>query len=236
MPRFVAGLALILAAALCADNNQSAEEKERLSKLQLLVGTWRGVGQPQRGSTKDSWTEEADWAWSFDQGEPALVGKQPKSKYFSQLRLTAGPKSGEFVLVASPATGGELLRYIGKLDDQQQLVLTADNPRDDLPRRLSFRFVAGGDRLLVLMEKQGLSGDLLVRLAEVGYTRQGSGFGKNLAQRECVVTGGLGTIEVSHDGKAYFVCCTGCRDYFNENPKQVLAEYAERKTAEKVKK
>ena len=54
--------------------------------------------------------------------------------------------------------------------------------------------------------------------------------------RTVVVTGGLGTIEVSYDGKSYYVCCTGCRDYFNENPKQVLKEYTERKEAEKAKK
>ena len=123
------------------------------------------------------------------------------------------------------------MRYSGKLDDQQQLILTAEQPSDDLPRRLSFRFVAGGDRLLLLMEKKGPSSDQLVRLAEVGYTRQGSGFGKNVTQRECVVTGGLGTIEVTHDAKTYYVCCTGCRDYFNENPAKVLAEYAARKKA-----
>jgi len=34
--------------------------------------------------------------------------------------------------------------------------------------------------------------------------------------------GGLGTIEVTHAGKSYYVCCTGCRDYFNENPEKFL--------------
>ena len=47
-----------------------------------------------------------------------------------------------------------------------------------------------------------------------------------------MVTGGEGTIAVTHDGKTYYVCCTGCRDYFNENPAEVLAEYRERKAAD----
>jgi YHS domain-containing protein len=34
-------------------------------------------------------------------------------------------------------------------------------------------------------------------------------------------------------GQKYFVCCTGCRDYFNANPEQALAEYKERKAEEK---
>jgi ribosomal protein L24E len=104
-----------------------------------------------------------------------------------------------------------------------------DQAREGCPVRLSFRFAAGGDRLLLLMEKAGTADGQFARLAEVGYTRQGSGFGKNVAQRECVVTGGLGTIEVTHDGKTYYVCCTGCRDYFNENAEKVLAEWAAKK-------
>ena len=229
MSRLLAGLALVVAVASLADDKPPADQKERLSKLQSLVGSWRGVGQPQRGSTKDAWTEEADWAWSFDKAGASLVAKLPKAKYFSQLRLTAGSTEGHFSLAASPMAGGEPVVYSGKLDEQGQLILTADQPRDGIPGRLSFRFAAAGDRLLVLLEKQGSTSDQFARLAEVGYTRQGSGFGKNVAQRECIVTGGLGTIEVTHNGKSYYVCCTGCRDYFNENPDKVLAELAARK-------
>jgi hypothetical protein len=233
MSRLSIALALVIVAVLRANDAPQNDPKQRLSRLQPLVGAWRGVGQPQRGSTKDSWVEEADWAWSFTGANPALIAELPKAKYFRQLRLSAGSLDREYVLTATPAAGGETVRYAGRLDDQDQLILTAEQPRDDLPRRLSFRFVAGGDRLLLLLEKKSPSSDQLTRLAEVGYTRQGSGFGKIVTQRECVVTGGLGTIEVTHAGKTYYVCCTGCRDYFNENAEKVLAEYAARKAEKK---
>jgi hypothetical protein len=213
----------------------AAAQKEQLAKVQALVGQWKGVGQPQRGSTKDSWIEEADWAWSFT-GGTALVGKLPKTKYFSSIKLTRGAKEDEFVLSAQPLSGGEPIHYSGKLDETERLLVTADKPRDGLPERISFRFVAGGDRMLILLERKSPVSDQYVRLAEVGYTRQGSGFGLGAAQRECVVTGGLGTIEVSYEGQKYYVCCTGCRDYFNENPAEVLAEYKAKKEAEKAKK
>jgi YHS domain-containing protein len=72
------------------------------------------------------------------------------------------------------------------------------------------------------------------RLAEVGYTRKGSSFGKGGSGPECVVTGGYGTMKVEHAGKTYYVCCTGCRDLFNADPEGVLAEYRERKAQERA--
>jgi hypothetical protein len=231
----VVGFSVLLADDAPGEKNKHAQERERLEKIQQLVGQWRGVAQPQRGSTKDSWLEEADWAWSFGQEGPALIAKLPKARYFSQLALTTGKDAGQYVLAATPAAGGEPVRYAGTLDDEQRLVLALDKPQGELPQRLSFRFVAGGDRLLVLMEKKSPTSDQLVRLAEVGYTRQGSGFGQGASGRECVVTGGLGTIEVTHKGQTYYVCCTGCRDYFYDKPDEILSEYAARKAAAKAK-
>jgi hypothetical protein len=207
--------------------DEPGREQEQLSKLQRLVGQWRGVGQPQRGSTKGSWTESADWAWKFGDDGPALIGRIADGRFFRELRVTAGTEEGDYVLTAAlPSDGGDI-RYLGRLDESGQLVVSAAEPRDDVPARLSLRFAAGGDRLLVLMEKQAGDG-APARVAEVGYTRQGSGFGKVANQRECIVTGGLGTIEVSHAGKTYYVCCTGCRDYFNEHPEQILTERAKK--------
>jgi hypothetical protein len=232
MPRFLALITLLVLTAFLADD--ATVQKQHLAKVQRLVGAWRGVGQPQRGSTKDSWVEEAEWIWKFGPEGPALVAKLTQAKYFRALKLTSEQQEGKYTLLAAPAAGGDDIRYAGQLGDQGQLLFTTLKAPDTYPRRLSFRFVANGDRLLVLMERQ-TSGDTFVRLAEVGYTRQGSGFGKLAAQRECIVTGGLGAIEVTHEGKTYYVCCTGCRDYFNEDPQKVLAEYASRKAAEKKK-
>ena len=102
---------------------------------------------------------------------------------------------------------------------------------DDLPAQISMRLVASGKRLVILYERR--IGERFARLAEVGYTRVGSNFGKGTSFIECVVTGGKGTIPVSHNGKSYYVCCSGCKELFEDDPEQVLREYAERKAAEK---
>jgi YHS domain-containing protein len=43
------------------------------------------------------------------------------------------------------------------------------------------------------------------------------------------VTGGLGTSTVSFGGKTYYVCCSGCRDEFNANPKKYVDEFEKNK-------
>ena len=226
-------LALLGPIGLAADEAQKHEtERTKLSQLQFLVGSWKGVAQPQRGSSKGSWVEQAEWAWRFDEEKAELVAELSGSKLFSTVVLQPADDQGSYTLLATPAGGGEPVRYSGQLDNAGKLTLNAETAVAELPARISLRTGAGGNRLLVLYEKNG-PGERLVRLAEVGYTRKGSGFGKGTSGPECVVTGGFGSIEVTHLGKTYYVCCTGCRDYFNEKPDEVLAEYAERKAEEK---
>ncbi|MEX2173249.1 MAG: hypothetical protein WD872_02740 [Pirellulaceae bacterium] len=236
MHRWLSGLLTLLAPLLSATvsvGNSPGDDQAQLAQVQQLVGHWRGVGQPKRGSTQDSWVAEADWVWSFA-GGPALVGKLPQGKFFRSVKLVPGEETGSYLLTATPVAEGPEMQFAGKLDEAQRLVLTALEPRAGMPERLSFRFVAGGNRLLLLLERKSATSDQYVRLAEVGYTRQGSGFGKGSSQPECVVTGGLGTIEALHAGQKYFVCCTGCLEYFKASPDEVIADYQARQAAEKA--
>jgi hypothetical protein len=228
-------LLTVMSAAVSWDQQQAQESsaKEQLAKVQGLVGAWRGVGQPQRGSTRGSWIEAADWAWKFSADGPALVANLEGGKYFSAVALRPGDKPDEFTLTAKSADGQTELRYRGTRDPEGKLTLAADKPPAEMPARITIRLVAGGDRLLVLLERTSPAARDYVRLAEVGYTRKGSGFGKGAGGPECIVTGGFGSIEVVYKGQKYYVCCTGCRDYFSEHPEEVLAEYKARKEAEK---
>jgi len=219
--------------AIASDITEVDEsQKSQLAKLQFLIGNWKGVAQPQRGSTKGSWTEQAGWAWRFERGRAELAAELTDSKVFSALILKAAGEADQFELQATPAAGGEPVLYEGSLADDGKLTLIAEKSNADLPAQISIRTVAGGDRLLVIYEKRVGNSPRLTRLADVGYTRQGSSFGKGGSGPECVVTGGYGSIEVTHEGKTYYVCCTGCRDYFNEHPDEVLAEYTARKAEE----
>ena len=233
-------LLLVAGAAAADEPNSLASDKQALAPLQAYVGGWRGVGLPKRGSNAGAWTESSQWAWRFTQGRAELVAQLEGDKYYTQLRLQPGEKPGQFVLLAATADRHDANaavpeRFTGALDDGV-LRVTAEKPAGKRPARISVRLVAGGDRMLVRYEKR-IAEDVYARLAEVGSTRKGSSFAKNAAAGpECVVTGGLGTITVMHDGKTYYVCCGGCRDLFEEDPVGVLAEYRQRKTAERAEK
>lgn len=219
-----------------ASSEQVSADKAALAALQPFVGSWRGVGQLRRGSNKGAWTEKAQWAWKFADGRASLVFDAPDAKYFASGKLLPGREEGTYDLTAQRRDVNDEVHFSGSVDKSGQLVLVADsdNAPSEAPARISIRTVADDDRLLVLYEKR-LGGDRFARLAEVGYTRRGASFAKGSGDPECIVTGGLGTIEVSYEGKKYFVCCTGCRDLFNDDPEGVLADYRERKAAEREK-
>ena len=226
-------VALGLLAMLAADQPPTpTAAKQALTRLQGFVGDWRGVGQVRRGSTQGAWREECGWSWKFGEPQTALTFKTDDAKFLRDGAIQWNATRGQYELAAHGTEEGQTVTYAGQLDDDGKLVLVAEEAPDSLPARLSFRQVAGGDRLIVLYERRA-GGNRYLRMAEVGYTRSGSNFGKGTSFIECVVTGGVGTIRVSHEGQDYYVCCTGCREYFDADPAGVLAEYRERKAEEK---
>ncbi len=219
-----------------ANNNSAAAVKANLvpdraqwRELTTWVGTWKGVGQPRRGSSEGAWTETAACSWDFAEQQPALKLKIERGKYLRQLTLRHRADTKQFELHVEPVGERPALKMTAILQEDGALVAVHDKIEGDSPERFTLRSIANGDRLMLLLEKRGTISDRFNRLAEVGYTRQGSDFGKGATFVECVVTGGLGTIPVEHDGQTYYVCCAGCRDLFVMKPAEIIAEYRERK-------
>ncbi len=195
--------------------------KKSLTALQDYVGTWKGAGQVRRGSTQGAWIEESEWVWQFDKQGAAIVQKSGKGKFVTQLELRAGQQQSAFVATVKTPQG-VTLQFAGKLDDSGRLVLVNNDPQNQVVGRISIRIVADGKRMIVMYEKL-LTGTLYARLGELGSTRKGSMFGGGATMIECIVSGGKGTIPVMFNGKTYYVCCSGCRDYFNDNAAEVVA-------------
>ncbi len=72
-----------------------------------------------------------------------------------------------------------------------------------------------------LLEVERKRGSKFTRVDTVGTQRDGSSFALNdtdYKDRTCVISAGLGTTQVSYNGKSYWVCCSGCKAAFDEDP------------------
>ena len=213
------------------------DDQEALKAYAPVVGSWRGVGQVERGRPRGAWQESAVWAWKLTPKSAALEVTVAKGKYLKSGALRPAKISGSFVFEVVLADGSSRV-FLGKDGGgaNKPLVLSADAdaPASGL-RRVTITPLHE-TRLLVLLEAEDPERHVFSRLGEVGYTREGVAFAAGDSSPLCIVTEGRGTITVSHKGKTYYVCCTGCRDLFNENPEAVLADAAARaKEKEKEK-
>jgi YHS domain-containing protein len=200
--------------------------KEALAQLNSLIGGWRGVGQPRRGSAAGSWKETAEWVWDFRQSAPAIRYDVTDGKLIKSARFTFDEQTGLFrATVTLP--DGATRDYEGRLADDRLVLDSKPDAKRDVHRMTVTRL--NEKRTVVLFEKKRVSSRGLLRVAEVGYTREGTRLAVEGADGpECVVTGGKGTIQISYKGQTYYVCCSGCKQAFNENPEKILAEYRER--------
>jgi YHS domain-containing protein len=207
--------------------------KEQLGKLNAVVGGWRGVGQPIRGSNKGAWTETAEWVWDLSKDKVALKYVVTEGKGITSASLGWDAAAGKYVLVATLPDGGA--REYRGMWEKERLVL--ESAADDAGAVHQVVVTPLNEkRMLVFLGTKGAGRDTFARVAEIGYTRAGTKLAvEGAGQPECIVTGGTGTSTVMYKGKTYYVCCTGCRDAFNDDPEGVLAEAAEREAKKKGK-
>ena len=216
-----------------ADAPDSLEAgKKALSSLQNFVGGWKGSGSMKGDAAKENFGEETDWVWQFKSGVAALAMTTPKGKYFSAGRITPG-KDGHFEFEGTLTDGKSVAKYEGAFVKDELVLKSQDGSPAGAPAQVTYSLVAKGNRMIAYYEKKS-AGDKLSPLAEVGFTRKGSDFGKDTSGHECVITGGKGTMAVTYKGQTYYVCCGGCKESFNENPEKELASYAKRKAEEKA--
>lgn len=203
-----------------------------LAPFNSLIGGWRGIGQVRRGSTRGAWRETGTFVWKFGGGKVGIEYQVKDGKHIGTGLVSWDPAKKEFTMDAVFGDGSKRA-YRGKLE-KKVLTLVSEPDKDDIVSRVTLRQLSE-KRILLLYEKRRASSSFYSRVGEVGYTREGTRLASSGSSGPvCVVTGGAGTIKVSHEGKTYYVCCTGCRDAFNDDPVGILADYraklAERKS------
>ncbi len=221
---------LVPAHLLLADPPVQRSPREALQAFNDLIGSWNGTGQPE-GTAQEKqrgfWTESLRWRWQFKGDDAWLKVAVDKGKYFSKGELRYLPDKDLFQLTLN-TVAEEALTFQGRLKDDVLTLERQDEARKET-QRLTLRLLHG-TRFLYRYEVKPQERSFFRRIYSVGATKEGIVFaGPGNANPECVVSGGLGTIRVSYKGETYYVCCTGCRDAFNEDPEKYIKEFQAKK-------
>ena len=207
--------------------------------VQIMLGTWRGITQREIGDFKG--IDQPEWVWDFqsDREQPAMVMESTEGPYFREARLTYDVERQVFRLTTTDSEAAQRT-FEGhftqqpadvqgddkKLQRTYKLELTEVEPVD--PKDQWQVVFNQQENNRYLMELYRRTGSTFRRFETVATQREGTSFALNdedYGERTCVISGGLGTIQVSYEGKSYWVCCTGCQAAFNEDPVTWIAEF-----------
>lgn len=217
-----------------APDAKAASSEEIIAALEefnLLIGEWRGVGIPKRGSSQGAWQETGECVWEITKQSTGIRWKAKSGKLWVSALIGYVPKDKLFTMkVDLPEE--KTAEFAGKFEKQRLVVESQPNDAGEV-QRLTLT-ILNENRLTALFEKRAEKQTFYNRVAEIGFQRQGTTLAASDGNGpECVVTGGKGTIAIAYKGKTYYVCCTGCRDAFNDDPEAILAAYAEKKKSKK---
>jgi YHS domain-containing protein len=227
----VPGLLLPAAAATDADGE---EAKEKLKELQDYIGTWKGTGGPDKpkpGPRDPSWSETLDWSWRF-KGDDAWLSLDVKNgKFVKAGRLRYLPGRKVYQLTATDKDGKKLV-FEGTLKNET-LTLQRRDPDGKGTQQFAMNVAGDGVRFIYRVAHRDEGKTYWVKDFLVACTKEGESLGRAEKKNECVVSGGLGTMPVTYKGETYWVCCSGCKDAFNENPEKYIAEFKARRAGKK---
>lgn len=233
---------------LGSDDGGREATMEALKPLQVMLGKWRGTTRREFDRFKAVDSHEWIWDLKTDPKQPALVMKSNKSPYFRSASLTWDADKKIFQLTATTPEK-EVQTFVGTFSEPVREVEGDDN---ELQRVFSLKLTetekSAGDRrerwqvefsqqsndryLLQLDRRRGKAA--FRRHDTVSTQREGTSFAINdsdYGEKECLISQGLGTIALSYKGKTYWVCCSGCKAAFEEEPEVWIFRAEARKKA-----
>lgn len=235
MVRRVMGSAVVLAAALGLTGSaqpvkqspaDAKKAKKALEEVQDFLGMWNLEGSQKVGGKETTWKEKLDWSWKFKTAEPTLkvTFAEGKGKFFSGGELTYVVAKKKYRLALTGADKTEQV-FEGDAAKSGGLKLERKDAKTGDAYRLTLYTLADGVRFAFKYEKQEGGKGLFASAFTMTGNKDGESLAGGTKKPECIVTGGAATIQVSYQGKMYYVCCSGCRDAFNEEPAKFVAAF-----------
>lgn len=217
----------------------------RLQPLQILLGQWRGTTRREYENFKA--VDNHEWVWDLrtDPERPALTIDSDKSPYLKKGRLSWDPETEKFTLTATDAAGAERT-YTGDFSEPVHEIVGSDDKLHKVFRlefsedesaapgaseywQLAIAQQENNRYLLEVAKRRGSAG--FNRFDTVSTQREGTSFAisdSGYAEKTCIISEGLGTTEVTYKGRSYWVCCSGCKAAFEEDPAAWIARAAAR--------
>jgi len=218
---------------------------QSMKPLQIMLGSWHGTTQKEVGDFKG--LDKSNWVWDLktNRKQPAMVMTSDANPYFHNARLTYYPDRNIFEMQATDTEGqtrtleGTFTQPAESFEGDDRLMhikykveLTQVEPP---PGRDAWQLVFNqqdNNRFLIEIAKK--RGNRFMRVDTIATQREGTSFARSdegYGQRECIISGGLGTMPVTFKGTTYWVCCSGCKSAFEEEPEKWIAEYNAKKAA-----
>ena len=215
----------------------------KLQPLQVLLGQWRGTTRRDYENFKA--VDNHEWVWDLrtKPDQPALTIQSDKSPYIRTARLTWDTAQSQFLLTVDDPVG-VTKEFSGDFTDPVHEIVGSD---DKLHKvfRLEFDQNDSGDNsevwqfafaqqennryLLEVAKRRGKAN--FARFDTVSTQREGTSFAVSdtgYAEKTCIISEGLGTMEVTYKGRSYWVCCSGCKAAFEEDPATWIARAAKK--------
>ena len=214
-----------------------------LQPLQILLGQWRGTTRREYENFKA--VDNHEWVWDLrtDAKNPALTINSDKSPYLKQGRLSWNVDDQKFTLTATD-TAGTKREFVGVFTDPVHEIVGSDDKLHKVFRlefnqvdkstqssgemwQLSFEQQENNRYLLEVAKRRGSAA--FARYDTVSTQREGTSFAlsdTDYAEKTCIISEGLGTTEIVYKGRSYWVCCSGCKAAFDEDPETWIARAA----------
>ena len=216
------------------DDSKGREIPAAFSPLEYLVGKWNGQAVPKDSAQSfRGWPESHTWAWIFTKGKPTGLSLTIEGgKILAGGKLTYDTAQGRYRLEGTePKPGGGPIAFAGALDASGKMLVLdqvgnesgAGQHRGRI--RLSIRPNANFIRYTMWVDRKDPGDVQFSPSIEVGLTKEGESLAAGASSSErpkCIVTGGAATMTLTYQGRTFQICCTGCRDEFNENPEKYI--------------
>lgn len=219
-----------------ADDSANRDIPPAFAPFEYLVGRWNGSATPRdTAQSFRGWPEKHNWAWTFVSGKPTGLSVAIEGgKVLADGKLSYDAARKLYRLDGhAPKPAGAPIAFEGNLSPSgkslvlEQVAAGAASGRAASSGTLRLTIWPNSNfiRYTMAVDRKNADAVQFSHAIEVGLTKEGESLAGGTTESnrpKCIVTGGSATMTVTYNGQTFPLCCTGCRDEFNENPEKYI--------------